>query len=90
MKARGFSTLFSHVHVLGGERDVLIWIKQRWKSPRIWNLMINLIALLPQQKRPTILLKKQAVRPEFQRSYCGEYEWFTLYFSIINLISIYT
>lgn len=57
MKARGFSTLFYHVQVLGGERDVLIWIKQLWKSPRIQNHMINLIALLPQQKPLTILLK---------------------------------
>ncbi len=45
MKACGFSTLFYHVQVLGGERDVLIWIKQLWKSPRIQNHMINLIAL---------------------------------------------
>lgn len=52
MKARGFSTLFYHVQVLGGERDVLIWIKQLWKSPRIQNHMINLIALHPQQTPP--------------------------------------
>lgn len=35
MKACSFSTLFYHVQVLGGEHDVLIWIKQLWKSPRI-------------------------------------------------------
>ncbi len=78
MKACGFSTLFYHVQVLGGERDVLIWIKQLWKSPRIQNHMINLIALHPQQNpQPSCL--KQARRVEFQKELLW---WIRMIYSI--------